>query len=204
MDGAANDPRRSKLAEPGFRYVEHTALETMRAADWALLEPQRQTFMAGRQARYALDLLASFADEPSFGYQVNNYRHCLQSATLAIKAGHDDEFVAVCLLHDIGFTLAMPSHGEFSAALLRPFISERNHWMLRHHQYFQAFHCHEHPGGDRLARERFRGHPHFEWTARFFVTLDQNATDPAIETPTLEFFRPLVERLFARAPQGLP
>ncbi len=205
MDGTKTDPRRSPLAQAGYRYVEHTALEPMRAPDWALLEPQRQEFMAGRQAKYALDLLASFEHEPSFGYQVNNFRHCLQSATLAMKSGRDEEFVAVCLLHDIGFTLAMPSHGEFSAALLRPFISERNHWMLKHHQYFQSFHCHEHPsGGDRLVRERFRGHPDFEYTAEFIATLDQNATDPAIESPKLDFYRPIVERLFAKPPKGLP
>ena len=204
MDGSRTDKRRSKLADPAFAYVEHTALETMRAADWALLEPQRKAFMAGRQAKYALDLLASFEHEPSFGYQVNNYRHCLQSATLAMQAGRDEEFVAVCLLHDIGFTLSMPSHGAFSAALLRPFVSARNHWMLKHHQYFQNFHCHELPTADRDARERFRGHPDFEYTAEFIATLDQNATDPAIESPTLEFFRPMVERLFAKAPKGMP
>ena len=204
MDGSRPDKRRSPLADPAFRHVEHVALETMREADWALIEPQREAFMAGRQAKLALDLLASFENEPSFGYQVNNYRHCLQSATLAMRAGHDDEFVAVCLLHDIGFTLAMPSHGEFAAALLRPFVSERNHWMLRHHQYFQSYHCHEHPGAERDARERFRGHPDFEWTARFIETLDQNAIDPALETPSLDFFRPLVERIFARPPRALP
>jgi predicted HD phosphohydrolase len=204
MDGSRPAPSRSPLAEPGFRHLEHVALETMRASDWALLEPQRERFMAGRQARLALDLLATFEHEPSFGYPVNNFRHGLQSATLAQRDGRDEEFVVVCLLHDIGFTLAMPSHGEFAAALLRPFVSDRHHWMLAHHQHFQSFHCHEHPVADRHARERFRGHPDFDYTADFIARFDQNAIDPAVETPPLDHFRPLVERVFARPPRPLP
>jgi predicted HD phosphohydrolase len=195
---------RSPLLRPDWRHVEKTALEEMDAADWALIESQRVPFCEGRQAREALALLAASRNDPTFGYQINNYRHCLQSATMMWRDGADEETVVVALLHDIGFTLAGPSHGEFSAALLRPFISDANHWMLKHHQYFQSYHCHDHPGCNTAERERFRGHPVFEQTARFIERFDQNAVDPNYDNAPLDVFEPMVQRLFAKTAKPLP
>ncbi|GAB4176416.1 MAG: hypothetical protein OHK0024_13760 [Thalassobaculales bacterium] len=189
------------LADPAWRYVDKPSLDSFAAEDWAVMLPQRQRYFAGRQAREALAMLEATREDPSFGYMVNNYRHSLLSATRALRAGEDEEFVVVCLLHDIGFTIADASHGEFAAALLRPFVSERNHWMLAHHQIFQAWHCPTYPGIERDGRERFRGHPHFAWTARFVALFDQNTIDPGEECLPIEAFAPMVHRLFDRPPQ---
>jgi predicted HD phosphohydrolase len=51
---------------------------------------------------------------------------------------------------------------------------------------------------DRDAREALRGHDHFEDTARFCALYDQTAFDPAYDTAPLEFFEPMVRRLFSR------
>ena len=40
-------------------------------------------------------------------------------------------------------------------------------------------------------------HPHYEYTAQFCHLYDQSAFDPDYESEPLEFFEPMVERLFA-------
>lgn len=190
------------LAHPEWRYVEKKTLEEMNGADWAILERQRGPYYASLQVDRVLAMLSLGADDPSYGYRVNNFQHCLQSATMAHEAGHGEETVVVALLHDIGFIACPMTHGAFAAALLRAYISERNHWMLQHHQIFQRFHLHHHPGIDPNERERWRGHPHFDWTAEFVAKFDQNTIDPDYPTAPLEFFVPMVRRLFARPPRN--
>lgn len=194
---------RSPLLEPDWRYIEKDQMEDFRAADWSVLNAQRGPYYARQQARQVLRLLTCSRDDPGFGYQINNYRHCLQTATMVMRAGHDEETIVVALLHDIGFVTCPTTHGEFAAAMLGPYISEQNHWMLVHHGLFQNFHCHEYPGMDRLARERWREHPHFEWTAQFVAEYDQNAIQPRYGAAPIEVFEPLVERIFAREPKNI-
>ena len=45
-------------------------------------------------------------------------------------------------------------------------------------------------------REQFRGHPYFERTERFIDLYDEPAFDPAMECLPLEFFEPMVRRVF--------
>lgn len=192
--------QRPELLRADWQFIEKNSLEQFQPADWALLNRQRSVYFAEAPARQVLDMLRATQADPSFGYQVNNYQHCLQSATLAYRDGLDEEDVVVALLHDIGFVAAAQTHGEFAAALLAPYVSERNHWMLRHHGVFQNVHCPGLPGIELNAREQWRGHPHFEWTARFVADYDQAAIDPDFETLPLDFFEPMVKRIFARPP----
>ena len=46
-------------------------------------------------------------------------------------------------------------------------------------------------------REQFRGHEHFEETARFCEIYDQTAFDEAYDSAPLDFFEPMVRRTFA-------
>ena len=194
---------RTPLLKSSWQYVSTSDMERMTATDWRRLDEQRAVYRSEQQADQVLRQLAVQQDDASFGYPINNYRHCLQSATLAHRDGLDEESVVVCLLHDIGFDLCPPVHGEFAAALLRPYVDERHVWMLRHHQTFQDFHVGEHydPALDRNARERWRGHPHFEWTAAFVARYDMAAMDPGYDCAPLEFFAPMVRRVFARPPK---
>jgi predicted HD phosphohydrolase len=195
---------RSPLLQADWDYVEPVALDDFGPADWALLKRQRGPYYAAEQARQALRLLSCSAGDASFGYRINNYRHCLQTATLAQRAGEDEETVVVALLHDIGFVACPDSHGDFAAALLVDHISERNHWMLRHHAVFQQVHMagvHD-PEIDPEARERWRGHPHFQWTADFVERYDQRAMAADYDTLPVEAFEPLVQRLLTRPPRS--
>ncbi len=196
--------QRTPLLDPAWRYVEHTKNDAMRAPDWEFLNQQRAEFYAREQARHALRLLEIHRDDPGFGWQVNHYWHSLQSATMALQAGRDEEYVVMALLHDVGFTTCPTVHGPFAARLMGPYISEQNFWLLEHHQVFMNFHAHELPGGDRQARERYRGHPHFIATAEFVARFDQNCEDPNYECAPLAIFEPMVQRIFARPPHPVP
>ena len=149
-------------------------------------------------------MLATQKDAPSFGYQINNYEHCLQSATLALKDGLDDETVVVSLFHDLGFVTCNETHGAFAADFLRPHISERNAWMLERHTHFQALHCPTYPGIDTEVREKWRGHPHFEWAAEWVRKYDIGTIVADVENAPLTAFEPMVQRVFARPPQEPP
>ena len=104
----------------------------------------------------------------------------------------------VALLHDVGFIACPLLHGDFAASLLGAYVSERNHWMLRHHATFQNLHSPHMPGVNQHERERWRGHPHFDWTAEFVARYDQTAADPNYPCEPLQTFVPMVERIFAR------
>ncbi len=126
---------------------------------------------------------------------VSRLTHCLQSATLAHRAGESEEYVVVALLHDIGDLLAPYNHGVFAAALLAPFIDEANHWMLAHHHAFQGYYYFDGLGLDRNMREQWRGHPHFAHTLKFCERYDMPAFDPDLDTMPLEAFIPAMRRV---------
>merc|ERR550525_704575 len=93
------------------------------------------------------------------------------------------------------------NHGEVAASLLRPYITPQNYWILAHHEVFQAYHYQhaaELPVKD--SRERFRGHKYFDACAEFCEKWDQPSFAPDYETKPLEFFEPMVRRIFARSP----
>ena len=193
--------QRSRLAEPGWGYVEAGNLEDFTVGDWALMNGQRAPYLAAEQARQALQMLAVQKDAPSFGYQINNYEHCLQSATMAMRDDQDEETIVVSLFHDLGFVTCNDSHGAFAAELLRAFVSERCVWTLQRHMIFQAVHCPTFPGVDVDAREKWRSHPHFEWAAEWVRKYDIGTIVAEIENAPLSVFEPMVQRVFARPPR---
>ena len=203
-DHPTADGRASPLLKSDWHYVDKISLEDFTRADWDILNTQRIQYYGEQQARQVLRMLADSRDDPTFGYLVNNYRHCLQSATMALRDGLDEEDVVVALLHDVGFIACPQRHGEFAAALLGAYVSERNEWMLRRHAIFQDVHAANHPDADRHARERWRGHPHFEWAATFVDRYDQAATDPHYDCAPLDHFEPMVQRIFSRPPRRAP
>ena len=96
----------SRLLRDDWDYVGAIPLDDFAASDFALLDAQRPAFTAERQAGQILRIMRGMADDPSFGYRINTYRHCLQSATMAHRAGKDEDYVAMAFLHDIGFDIA--------------------------------------------------------------------------------------------------
>jgi predicted HD phosphohydrolase len=196
---------RSPLLRPAWRYVEPVRLDDFRAPDWTLLRAQRREFDAALQAEHALRLLAASAADPGFGYQINNLRHGLQSATAAMQDGRAEEYVVAALFHDVGFTICPTSHGAFVGALLGPYVSAECRFILEQHQIFQGHHCHEHPDETigSHERERWRGHPHFAAAAEFVARYDVTTIVPGLPEAPLEHFAPMVRRVLARPPRPL-
>ncbi len=133
----------------------------------------------------------------SSGYRISRLEHCLQAATRAHRAGEDEETVVCTLLHDIGDHLAPANHSEVAAAMLRPYVSEKNYWIVKHHGVFQGFYYFHHVGQDRNARDRWRDHPHYQATVDFCANYDQNSFDPDYPWEPLEFFVPMVRRVLS-------
>jgi predicted HD phosphohydrolase len=139
-------------------------------------------------------------DQTLEGYAITRQQHGLQAATRALRDGADEEMVVAALLHDIGDALAPCNHGEFAAAILRPYVSEETYWIVKHHGIFQAYYYAHHLGGDRNARDRFRDHPCYQATVDFCHEWDQTSFDPDYDTLPLAHFEPMVRRVFARKP----
>eukprot|EP00439_Symbiodinium_sp_Y106_P088130 s1_g666.t1 len=164
--------------------------------EWELIAANNGEFSKGLADRVLAHL--KLLDGDFGGFAVDRLEHSLQSATLAHRAGKDEEYVVCALLHDIGDTLGTYNHAEIGAAILKPFVSEDNHWMLEHHGIFQGYYFFHHIGLDRDMREQFRGHQAFEHTAQFCHLFDQNAFDPDYDTMPLEAFEPMVQRVMER------
>ena len=176
-------------------------LEGVSAAEWNALDAQRALWLRDVRPRALLTLFHAAASDPSFGYETNMYDHCLRAGTRALKDGLPDETVAAILLHDVGYALNPASHGEVAALVLAPYVSEANEWMLRHHQIFIDHHAPHHAAADPAGRERFRGHPHFEWTARFCERYDQATIRAGDEALPFAAFEPVLQRVFAAPPR---
>lgn len=185
------------LMRSQWRRIDKRSLEDCRADEWHILSTQKRDYLNERCADEVLRMLRIQADDPSFGYSVNMYQHCLQTATMMYRDNLPEEDIVVGLLHDIGYMVCPEAHGSFAALLLRPYISDRNHWMLEHHEVFQQVHFHEMDGIDPNERDKWRDHPHFDWTAEFIGKYDQLAINIDAEILPIETFEPMVRRVFA-------
>lgn len=132
------------------------------------------------------------------GFNVDRLEHSLQTATRAHRDGRDEEYVVCALLHDIGDTLGSYDHGAIAAAVLKPFVSEANHWLLANHTVFQGYYYFEHVGVDKDLRDRHIDSPHYEYTREFIDKYDMPAFDESYDTMALEEFEPMVRRVLTK------
>ncbi len=165
-------------------------------AQW--LEIARADGRFHRQLPTALIKQLELLRDDCHGFAVDRLEHCLQTATRAHRDGRDEEYVVCALLHDVGDLLAPSAHGEFAALVLRPYIGDDNHWMVRHHTTFQQYYYGHFFGNDRDAREKHRGHPCFERTAQFCHLYDQASFDPGYDSMPLAAFEPMLNRVLAK------
>jgi predicted HD phosphohydrolase len=141
-------------------------------------------------------------DGPS-PYQISRLDHALQGATRAERDGRDTEYIVCTLLHDVGDVLGTANHSQVAAALVRPYVSDRNYWIMKHHGLFQGYYYFHLYGRDRNARDRFKDSPYYDDCVEFCALYDQNCFDPDYPTEPLEHFEPMVREIFARPVQDV-
>ena len=173
-----------------------TRMEDSTAEDWRRIAGEYGPFVKALPQRIVAHLKLLEGDYG--GFPVDRYTHSLQTATRALRDGRDEEYVVCALLHDIGDTLGPFNHFDIAAALLKPVVSEANHWMVQHHGIFQGHYFFHHLGLDRNLRDQFRDHPHYARTEEFCALYDNPAFDAKAETLPIEAFLPMIERVFAQ------
>ena len=178
--------------------VSFTRMEDGSREDYLLLDQLEKEYTSGTVGR-VLEQLLRLKDSFS-GYKIDRLQHSLQVATRAYRDDADEETVVAALLHDIGDLLAPHNHSEVAAAILKPYVSKRTYWVIKHHGLFQSYYYAHHLGGDRNAREKYRGHHYYEAAVAFCHLWDQPSFDPDYDTLPLETFDPLVRRIFSREP----
>ena len=152
---------------------------------------------------YLLSQLVLLKDEDPLGAAVDRYTHSLQTATRCLRDGSDTETVVCALLHDIGDVLAPENHAELAASILRPYVSEQNWWVIKHHDIFQGYYYFHYLEKDRRLRDHYRASPYFGACVRFCQRWDQVSFDPEYPTEPLDTFLPMVREVFARKPRDL-
>ena len=169
--------------------------------DWQRIGGEFRQFAGGLPERIVKHLQILEGDYG--GFPIDRYTHSLQTATRALRAGRDDEDVVCALLHDIGDTLGAFNHPDIAAAILKPFVTEDNLWMVQHHGIFQGHYFFHHLGLDRDMRDAFRDSPHYDRTAEFCELYDNPAFDPKGETLPIAEFMPMLQRVMAQPRQSI-
>lgn len=164
--------------------------------DWAIIARDYNAF-AGHLADRVLTHL-KLLDGDFGGFPVDRLTHSLQTATRAHRDGRPESYVVMALLHDIGDTLGTYNHPEVAAAILKPFVTEEEHWICQNHGAFQGYYYFHFLGMDRNLRDKFRDHPHYQACADFCSRYDQSAFDPDYDTLPLSYFEPMLRRVMAK------
>ncbi len=198
-------------------------------ADGRLDMPGVAALMAQNPGKYFLmgadPRLPRMPDKPTlldfFRYRFSSStNHLLQSATLALKAGHDEKVVLACLLHDIGVAgFIRCDHGYWGAQLIEPYVDEEVSWSVRVHQALRFFPDesvgYKYPdaylkyfGADYRPEpyieeeyKRARNHKHY-MTARLICVNDIYSFDPDAVV-NLDHFVDIVGRHFKQPKEGL-
>jgi len=173
------------------------SFEESTAQDWAIIAPQLSVTQ-GLVADRVIGLLGELGEDYG-GFPINRLEHSLQTATRAEKDGKDDEDVFCALIHDIGDTLSPFNHPSIAAGIVKPFVSEANHFMVKHHGEFQGYYFWHHLGMDKDAREKFRDSEFFDHTEEFCAKYDQTAFDADYVSNPLEHYEPLVRQILRSA-----
>jgi len=181
-----------------MKKVSFTEMKKGTKDDYLFLDKHEKDY-ASKTADRIIRFLSSLT-ETLEGYQVSRLEHSLQSATRALKAGESEEMIVAALLHDIGDELAPMNHSEYAASILKPYVSEKTHWIIEKHGEFQAYYYAHHLGGNRHKRDKYKGHKYYDDCVNFCEKYDQCSFDPNYKSYSLEKFEPMVRNIFSRKP----
>ncbi len=181
-----------------MKKVSFTEMRKGTKEDYLFLD-QREKDYASKTASRILKFLSSLT-ETLEGYKITRLEHSLQAATRALKAGESEEMIVATLLHDIGDELAPMNHSEYAASVLKPYVSEKTHWIVEKHGEFQAYYYAHHLGGNRNKRDKYKDHKYYDACVNFCENYDQCSFDPDYKSYPIEKFEPMVRNIFARKP----
>ena len=169
--------------------------------DYLLLEKHEKKFIEGTGQRI-LKFMSNLNHTLEW-YQGSRLEHSLQTATRALNDKADDEMIVAALLHDIGDDLSPLNHAEYAAAVLKPYVSEKTHWIVEKHGIFQLYYYAHHIGGNKNEREKYKGHKYYKDTIDFCENWDQKSFDPNFKSLPLKEFEPYVKKIFSRKPYSI-
>jgi HD domain-containing protein len=168
--------------------------------------------------------LPKMPDKPTlvdyFKHRFAQTAHLLQSATHALKAGHDEKVILACLLHDLAVvSFIRCDHGYWGAQMIEPYVDEEVSWAVRAHQALRFFPDesvgYKYPelyvkffGPDyepepyiKAEYERARNHRYY-MTSRLITLNDIYSFDPNAKV-SLDDFVDIIGRNFKQPKEGL-
>jgi len=179
----------------GERQAQFTSMDVGTQEDWTIIADAAKGFNKGLAGRVIEHL--KLLDGDFGGFAIDRLSHSVQTATRAWKDGRNEEYTVCALLHDIGDTLGSMNHPDVGAAILKPFVSEADHWMVANHGIFQGYYFFHYIGLDRDLRDNFKGHEYYDHCEEFCRKYDHASFDPDYKSEPLEFFVPMVEKVFS-------
>ena len=181
-----------------MKKVNFTQMKDGTKEDYLLLDKHEKYFINGTADR--IIKFMSGLTKTLEGYRVNRLEHSLQTATRALNDKADEEMIVAALLHDIGDELAPLNHSEYAAAVLKPYVSEKTHWIVEKHGEFQMYYFAHHLGGNKNQRDKYKNHKYYQDTVDFCENWDQKSFDPNFKSLTLKEFEPFIKKIFSRKP----
>ena len=166
--------------------------------EYLLLDTYEQEYICGTADR--IIKFMSGLNSTLKGYKITRLEHSLQVATRALNDKANKEMVVAALLHDVGDELAPLNHSEYAASILKPFVSEKTHWIIQKHGEFQMFYYAHHLGGNRNQRDKYKDHKYYNDALNFCEKWDQKSFDPNFKSLNLKDFEPLIRKIFSRKP----
>ena len=148
-----------------MKKVNFTQMKDGTKEDYLLLDKHEKYFINGTADR--IIKFMSGLTETLEGYRINRLEHSLQTATRALNDKADEEMIVAALLHDIGDELAPLNHSEYAAAVLKPYVSEKTHWIVEKHGEFQMYYFAHHLGGNKNQRDKYKDHQYYKDTVNF-------------------------------------
>ena len=181
-----------------MKTVNFTEMKAGTKDEYLLLDKYEQEYIDGTADRI-INFMKGLTSTLE-GYKISRLEHSLQTATRAFNDKADEEMIVAALLHDIGDELAPLNHSEYAAAVLKPYVTEKTHWIIEKHGEFQAYYYAHHLGGNRNKRDKYKGHKYYEACVEFCEKYDQSSFDPNYKSLPLKDFEPMLRRIFARKP----
>ena len=176
--------------------MSFTRMDQSSAEDWMKIGGEVAKRQSGMPATIK-SMLAQLADQVD-GFAIDQLQHALQTATRAARDGASEELIVAALCHDIGKVISVINHPAIAAEILKPYVSPETYEIVRTHQDFQGKHYYEYFGMDSNLRKNHEQQAWFELAKKFTDEWDQTAFDPDYDTLPLEYFEPMIDRVFSK------